>query len=282
MPDIITTTELIDSATAERYLEHNVRNRLLTKRAVLAYLSDMKNGRWTFTGDPIKFDVDGNLLDGQHRLTAVALLNTTEGIKFSVVRNLPTEAQMVMDLGKRRTTGDQLGLKGIRCANHVAAVGRMYLLWQNGGLFGASNSSQITGRELQEWADLHPQATDSIADDMGMVNKLGALPRVAGAFMLRAREIDNAVADFYLEKLTTLANLDEGDPLLTLHRRLVRIRRDELDINPTAQLALFVQAWNKLRRGERISQYLRPTGGWNAVNFPIMDGDELATALERQ
>lgn len=265
--------EFINSHLAAQYLEMNKKNRTMSKRAVDAYIADMIAGRWEFTGDPIKFDVNGHLLDGQHRLTAIAQLETDEGFEFLVVRGLPTQAQLVMDVGKRRTVGDQLGLQGVRNANHVAASVRLYLQWQRGHMFSRPNSETvITGRELQEWIEEHPDVVDIISADMARTTKLGALPRVAAAFMLRAREINGEYAEEFLHGVYSLVGLEENDPRLTLHRRLMRIRRDDLNLNLREQLALFIQAWNKYVRAEKTSQYLRPNGGvWTAANFPVMD-----------
>lgn len=272
MHEVATTTELINSATASRYLETNKHNRLLSRGAVAAYTADMVAGRWKFTADPIKFDVNGTLLDGQHRLTAVAELESEDGFPFLVVRGLETDTQMFMDIGKRRTVGDQLGLKGIRNSNQVAAAVRLYLLWQTGSLFMNNNTkSAITGGVVQEWVAANEAKVEFVNGQMAMTRQLGAEPRVAAAFALRAGELNSERAQDFLTGLHSLTGLEEGDALLTLHRRLMRVRRDEIRLHTRDQLALFIQAWNKFLRDEKTSALPRPPGGaWTAATFPVM------------
>lgn len=113
---------LVTSTVAEKWLATQRVNRVLNRHTVLAYRRDMIDGRWAFTGDPIRFDVDGCLIDGQHRLTALSL---TEGypktLEFVVVRGLPPEAQLSMDQGRRRSSGQQLQLTGIKNSTSISA-----------------------------------------------------------------------------------------------------------------------------------------------------------------
>lgn len=52
---------------ASEWLKGNDFNRKLSPTITSRYADEMKNNRWAFTGDSIKFDSDGTLLDGQHR-----------------------------------------------------------------------------------------------------------------------------------------------------------------------------------------------------------------------
>ncbi len=89
---------------AEMYLERNGRNRNIRPDVVSNYARDMSAHRWQITGEAIKLDADGNLLDGQHRLRAV--IKSGETVTMLVIEGLPPEAQRVMDSGKPRTAGD--------------------------------------------------------------------------------------------------------------------------------------------------------------------------------
>ena len=103
----ITTTKItqsivmVDQAMAKRWLERNVKNRAPRQRAVASYRNDMAAGRWMMAGDPIRFNIDGDLVDGQHRLLALADLPDVT-LPFTVVRGLPREAQSYMDQGIKR------------------------------------------------------------------------------------------------------------------------------------------------------------------------------------
>ena len=56
---------------AREYLEKNSHNRRLSERSVRNLATAIKNGEWQVNGEAIKVDKEGNLLDGQHRLSAI-------------------------------------------------------------------------------------------------------------------------------------------------------------------------------------------------------------------
>lgn len=58
---------------AEAWLKKNTKNRSIRKHLLERYASDMRSGLWKLTGEPIIFNCDGTLIDGQHRLQSVVL-----------------------------------------------------------------------------------------------------------------------------------------------------------------------------------------------------------------
>jgi hypothetical protein len=56
---------------------------------------------WNFDGSPVRIDVENNLFDGQHRLNAIKLSDTTH--RFLMVSGLPVEAYHTTDTGLART-----------------------------------------------------------------------------------------------------------------------------------------------------------------------------------
>ncbi|MDO5501512.1 MAG: hypothetical protein Q4F67_17725, partial [Propionibacteriaceae bacterium] len=144
---------MVDPATALRWLTRNRKNRTLRQGTVARYRSDMQEGRWTFAADPVRFDTAGNLIDGQHRLTALSELDGIT-IPMLVVRGLPTDAQDVMDQGVKRTPGDQLALHGVKDANRIAAAVKQFIAWDSGYLFRDNKViAQITATRIVEWVD---------------------------------------------------------------------------------------------------------------------------------
>ena len=76
---------------AREWLGFNTHNRNMRARTVLAYAADMASGDWRWTGDSVKFATDGTLLDGQHRLAAIAEAGCT--ITTLIVRGLKNDTQ---------------------------------------------------------------------------------------------------------------------------------------------------------------------------------------------
>jgi hypothetical protein len=70
----------------------------------------MKAGRWRLTHQGIAFDTTGLLIDGQHRLWAIAEAKIP--VRLRVFFNEPPENRQVLDTGERRSNKDVLKLSG--------------------------------------------------------------------------------------------------------------------------------------------------------------------------
>jgi hypothetical protein len=82
---------------AGEWMESNEKNRHIRDRLVVKYARDMSAGNWSLTGEAIKFDTEGCLVDGQHRLLAVILSGVS--LQMLVVCGVERAAQTVMDTG---------------------------------------------------------------------------------------------------------------------------------------------------------------------------------------
>lgn len=266
---IKTTIVPVDADTAARWLNQNIRNRPLSKSVVDRYRRDMAEGRWAFAGDPIRFDISGTLLDGQHRLAALA---ETEGltIPFVVIRGLPTESQMVMDQGRKRTPGQQLGLLGMKNATHVAAGTKVFLAWRGGYLFrdNAVATSHLTTAEIERFVAENAELIERVNAYANSLRAPDAPPSVSWAAAMAFDALHPDLAhDFFVHLQQGGQPL--GSPINTLDKRLQRIRREGLKLSNRDYLALFVQAWNAWRDGKSVQKFQKPRGGkWTADNFP--------------
>ena len=69
--------EKITPELAKKYLANNKINRGLNKNSVAKYATSMQEGRWKLNGEPIQFNCDGTLINGQHRLQACVRADTS-------------------------------------------------------------------------------------------------------------------------------------------------------------------------------------------------------------
>ena len=106
-----TTAVLITPAMAKTWLEHNPSNRPIKMACVEAYMRDMIAGKWLLTHQGIAFDKDGNLLDGQHRLTAIALCGLP--VMMNVTTDMPREYMIAVDNGTVRSPTDSFAVSGM-------------------------------------------------------------------------------------------------------------------------------------------------------------------------
>lgn len=94
---------------AKKWLqESNKKNRNISLRRVEAYASDMKDGNWGLTHQGIAFYTDGQLADGQHRLSAV--IKAKVNIVTLVTLGLPRELGIGIDHVRPRSASDAISI----------------------------------------------------------------------------------------------------------------------------------------------------------------------------
>jgi hypothetical protein len=109
MPDKtqpIVTTETITPELARHLLEGNTRNRKPIPKKVQELANAIISGHWLVTHQGIAVAPDGTLLDGQHRLMAIAKAGIA--VKMMICRNLPPESFDAIDRGTTRRMRDVL------------------------------------------------------------------------------------------------------------------------------------------------------------------------------
>lgn len=269
VPVLDIRTVLVTPAMAKKWLAGNAEeNRSIRTGRVAAYARDMEQGRWQLTGETIKIDDQGVLIDGQHRLEAVVLSDTP--VYMLVCYNLPHSVMEAIDSGISRTFGDKLKGVSDKHRNQVAAVVRRIVCWDKGNRMGRADPPTHT--ELRIAFDNDPAgftAATLHGLDVYKQRVCGAGP--AGvAFYLFAR-IDTERALQFFDQLKTGANLAETDPVLTVRNRLSRskstVRRED-KLQPEDQLALLIRAWNAFRQERTLDRLVIAKGGLNNKNFP--------------
>lgn len=167
--------ETITPADAKRYLLSNRGNRNIRQRHVENLARDMATGAWVTNGDAIRFNCDGQLLDGQHRLSAI--IKADRAIESVVIRGLDKTARLTMDAGAKRHAGDQLQFFGVKNAAKVASVCRYAISARKAATM---RPLSLTNTEVLRFYDSHR----SIADDINQI--FAKSPRGYGAFVAAA------------------------------------------------------------------------------------------------
>ena len=105
------TAEYVDITPdqATEWLDKAGRNRKLSNRVVNKYAAAMSRGDWLVTSQGICFDEFGKLIDGQHRLSAIAASGKT--IRMLVIKATTGRSQLVLDQGWSRRPHDQIALR---------------------------------------------------------------------------------------------------------------------------------------------------------------------------
>ena len=106
---------LVTPKMAQGMLCHNHTNRAVRETQVARLAAVLVNGTWKLTHQGIAFDVDGRLVDGQHRLMAIVRAGIAAELMVSY--DVSTEVFAVVDQGVKRNAADILG-----CGPRVAEV----------------------------------------------------------------------------------------------------------------------------------------------------------------
>lgn len=255
--------QIITPEQAEQMLKLNIENnRPVSISVVNQYAIDMMQNKWLGTADSIKFDNQGRLIDGQHRLRAIIQANTT--VEMWVATELTVEAVKYIDTGRKRSSNDLLHMQGIGggYATDISAVTRKIIGWEsqahtvlsnfgNGG--GVKMKCSISNHQILEYCQTHP---DVVAHAIFGKNLYCKTPvklfssADLGFLQWLLSQKDAEKADEFLEKLCLKDNVPADSPIACLYNRLLT---SKTSLTPLLKLKLTFQAWNLWRQGKKIS-----------------------------
>jgi hypothetical protein len=270
--------EIIDAHTALDWLDTQIQNRSINAATVRSYKEEMRAGRWELNGEAIKFDVDGHLIDGQHRLLALSQTVADEDsvlIESMVVRGLPPTTQRSMDGGSRRQAGQQLGMRNIANSFNIASVARFWTMlhtkdgkYDPGALFG-EQALKVSNLSIELWVDDHPDEVAFANTYMSGIRKIETRPGMSGAVLLILAEANQTAALEFFDGVIVGANLPLGSPILALRNRFDSARRTREKLSDRDVLGFYLQAWSFWRRGRQLGKVHRPREEWIPRHFEI-------------
>jgi hypothetical protein len=135
----------VTPSIATHWLKHNhADNRTLGERTVEGMANDMRSGAWKLTHQAIAFNGDGDLIDGQHRLSAVVMANVP--VQMFVVWNDTSDLKDPIDRIRPRSLGFITGHR----TNVIAALGVLRSLES-----GYDVQSALTVADIEELTNKH-------------------------------------------------------------------------------------------------------------------------------
>lgn len=263
-------TELLDAGGNFRDLMPGWRDNIL---------SQMRAGRWdTGNGECLAIDEDGNLANGQHRLSAAQLYQreTGEKVWFWVATGVRKGSDRSMDQGMSRTLGTMLRKEGVinasECAGIAISDARMAMSGKNPSLscmLGGSTGKVSIPASYESWK----RASASISKWASISKQLvkAGLPRClvlasVGFQLAKKHPMD---AELFFSYLKDGAGLESGDPILLLRSRLLEDRRSASSKMPQASVAaIVVKAWVAWKSGTPIKTLRYVPFGPAAEKFP--------------
>lgn len=250
------TLEDIDPARAAQYLKINKINRAPSPAHINSLSRRMELGEWSLNGDTIRFDENGFLIDGQHRLQAVIKSGVT--ITTFVARNMGADVFKTIDEGKVRGGADIISVAHKRHPREIAAALRLVDAskldesW-NGWFRGWE--SKISNKKMLDLLEEHSGIIDSaeriMQGDRKMTRKL-LTASVAIFSHYWFCLIDGDDAEQFFEWLEFGEGLDRSHPVSHLRNRLVSFASKSGNRLKREKMALIFKAWNFARNGESI------------------------------
>lgn len=256
-----TTVEVIGPKEASKYLERNQNNRPVRKSTVRRYAETMRRGQWKLTPEPIAFDTNGELINGQHRLAAVVESEAT--IQCVVARGVDPEAFAVIDSGVSRSMGDRLAQVGVAYSTVAATALRMVLLYRGapdirwaGGL-AAANRLLKTSQEILELAEQYGEEALLEAGTLswragGMDVRLNRSATYAVYLLLKEADPNGTMLKEFYRGIVSGEGLVRDDPRLTLRRWAANQAGRQGKGQRT--MVAEIKAWNAFVKGEPLKQ----------------------------
>jgi hypothetical protein len=242
--------------------EKNIGNRPLNKKYVEQLAKEMRKNAWKVNGDTICLNAS-RLIDGQHRLSAVVLSGVT--IQSFVIDGLPDEVFDTKDVGKRRSAGDTLSVKGEANACRLAAALVVIDKYCTGR---ADRTVEYTNAEVEELLAKYPNARNHLQS--GNKAKGILYPSILDACHYLFSQKDKRLADEFVEKAILGIGISNGEPWHLLRQRLMENFTSKTKITKTYAMALCIKTWNAARAGKPL-RYLRwSTEGNNTEKFPTI------------
>lgn len=252
--------ELITPAMASNYLTHNEHNprKNTNRNQIEAYARDMAAGKWFANGEPIVFDANGDLKNGQHRLMAIVKANVP--VYMFVIRGVDPE-YTTFDYGMLRRVSQELG-----CSRNVEVLANMIV----------SNAYSI------------PKPSKGIVRDYmikhrEMINKAIALSQIGGTksiglkrdvysaiyLMLRCGENESEI-DKFMRVVNTQFMLTERESssAIVLYKHLIQTvktlaRHNEAMVN----METVISAYTDFCKGEKRTRFYKITNTSRVQNM---------------
>jgi hypothetical protein len=171
---------------SEYILKRNSENqRNQSKPSTNTYASDMDNDFWAFLGDPIRFDIDGVLVDGQHR--AKAVIRSGKPQTMAIVLGLDRKAMRQIDTGRKRSYADTIRMDR-DVPNHVGVAATIAAMWYwYSGSYGDKNVPRLRNTVYSDRRPSNAQL-DRIYDLL-LDNELDPVASVREAMRIKQRII---------------------------------------------------------------------------------------------
>ncbi len=247
---------MVTPVLASKWLKMMPHNRKEKDKYVDRMVEAVKKNDWLFSGDTIKFNINDDLIDGQHRLKNIVKSDTPS--PHIVVTGLSLNVMPILDSNIKRNFSDHLEIiyPNIKYATQIsAAISRLWVynkglkITASGGRNGISTMQEL----LTEY-----KANTGIEESCSYVLKnkkrLNFLkPALAYAFHYILSRIDQEATDIFFTKLQGIDIDPENDSAIYYFVSKMKKKRDgKIEITKETEAAMFIKTWNCFITGKQV------------------------------
>lgn len=243
-PAIVTLTP----EKAAELLEHNQLNRPLADSHVRRIAKQIVEGKWRYNGDTIKVSVDGDVLDGQHRLWAC--IESKMPIETCLVYGIDRDAFATIDtLRKPRSGGDVLALNGVSRYRSICASAIAWLLRFQAGVLPTYKepANRIENSAIEAGLAAHPGITLAV-ERAADVRRIGNQALIGFFYYVLSNRAPD-LAERFLSTLREPAGVAAADPFYCLRYYFTSDHHTHKE--PLVTIALMIKAANAAAEGRQ-------------------------------
>lgn len=234
--------------------ECNQNNRTIRDDHVMRLAADMAEGKWRGrNGEPIKFDTNGHMFEGQHRCWACVMADVP--FETLLITGCDPVDYNTSGTGRQKSYSDFI--RNEKNTHLLAAALKLVYFWSRGELTNVTKKSSPTNAQMDVVLKDHPRLRDSVnrISSLKEARKLltssfCCLIHYAGTIEGRAATVDS-----FLERLGNGLGLLDTDPVYHLRRFLLGQRSPQPGKRRPGQmyiLALAIKAWNASKSGSQM------------------------------
>ena len=203
---------------------------------------EMTAGNWRVNGEAIKFDEQGVLIDGQHRLKACVL----SGVPLVTWAIYGVPRDVDMDMGVRRATHDLLKANG-ETDSRTLGSSLAALLMIESGMASIGKGSVSYSHQVLACLERHPGIREFVSrrDGFGIFDRPTMFPALWYCFA----SADAHKAELFMVQLRDGVNVQQGSAVLMLRNLLLKMRLSSRKLDQQTALAVCVKAWNLYLQG---------------------------------
>lgn len=243
---------IITPFLAAEIFENKAKNRAVKEGHVQRMVADIQSKMWRPNGEPLIFNEDMELSDGQNRIRAIIVANIPA--ECYCIFQIPKKYFPTFDTGVPRQGTDIAHILGFTSCNAVAATARLAIQYAEGTIT-KTGQSRFPNERLKQYMDKN---REKLNEAVRFVNKhktnlAKIIPISHAAFLYyETAEVHPKESGVFIERLSDGAGLERGSGILLLRDRMRELQGKKHHLTKVQKLALLIKVWRGFITGTPI------------------------------